>query len=151
MQKSKLSALISLAIVFLSGVLVGGVANRLYMVRTVASSTQPNAPPRRPDPEDVRKHLIAEMKDRVKLDDQQLAELNKIYDQTRDDFDKLHKKANAETRAVWDTQTAKIKAILRPDQVVLFDQLRAEREAERKRHNRNQGGGGPPPRPGDGR
>jgi hypothetical protein len=147
MPKSKLSAFLSLALVFLSGVLVGSVVHRLYEVKTVSSSpTSPNLPPRRMDPEEARKHIVAETKERCKLDDQQVAELNKIYDQTREQFDALHKKANAETRALWDNQTERIKAILRPNQVPLFDQLRAEREAERHRRKQQQG---PPGTPGD--
>lgn len=136
MAKSKLSALVSLVFVFLSGVLVGVVAHRLYTVRTVAGSAAVNPPSR--NPEEIRKRQIAEMRNRVKLDETQVVELNKIYDETRTDFDALHKKANAETRVLWDKQVEKIKAILRPDQIPLYDQLRAERDAERRRRHQNQ-------------
>ena len=149
MPKSKLSAVISLVLVFLSGALVGIVGHRLYMVKTVSSSGAPVAQQRRPpDPEEVRKRLIAEMRDRVKLDGEQVQKLNVIYDETRQQFDELHKKANAETRSLWEHQTERIKAILRPDQLPLYEQLRSEREAERKRrHDREagRGPGGPPP------
>jgi len=144
MPKSKYSAVVSLVLVFLSGALVGIVGYRLYMVKTVSSSVAPVTQPRRPpDPEEVRKHLVAEMRDRVKLDEAQVQKLNVIYDETRQQFDELHKKANSETRSLWEHQTERIKAILNPDQVVLFDQLRAEREAERKRRHDREGGRGP--------
>jgi hypothetical protein len=130
MPKSRLSAIVSLLLVFLSGVLVGVVAHRLYTVNTVTAVR-----PSRPDPEEIRKHLVAEMRDKVKLDDQQVAELNRIYDDTRQEFDKLHQKANGETRALWESQTEKIKAILRPDQIPLYEQLRLQREQERKRRH----------------
>src|SRR5271165_5867091 len=98
MLKSRLSAFFSLLVVFLSGALVGAFAYRLVAVNTVQTST--NGPrPQRQDPEEVRKHLDAEMRDRVKLDDRQVAKYNKILDETRDDFDQIHKKANEETRA----------------------------------------------------
>jgi hypothetical protein len=154
MQKSKLAAVLSLVLVFLSGGLVGVVGYRLYMVKSVSSSGLPAAQTRRPpDPEEVRKHLIAEMRDRVKLDDAQTQKLNVIYDETRQAFDALHKKANSETRALWENQTERIKAMLRPDQIPLYEQLRTERETERKRHHDREGGrgpggrgpGGPPP------
>jgi hypothetical protein len=138
MVKSRSSAILSVALVFLSGALVGAVANRLYMVTTV-SSTSASLPPRPPDrnPEDVRKHLIAEMRTEVKLDDQQVKQLEQIYDGTRERFNELHKRLDAEGRAVRDKQTEAIKALLRPDQEPLYDQLRAKHEAERKARHKN--------------
>ena len=143
MPKSKLSALASLLLVFLSGAVLGAFAHRLYMVRSV-SSNGPVALPgnRRPDPEEIRKHLVAEMRDVVKLDDQQVSQLNKIYDETREKSDEVRQKANAEMRVVWDSQVEQIKAILRPEQVTLYDQLRAKHDAERRQHRQ-----GPPPPP----
>jgi hypothetical protein len=103
-------------------------------VRTVMSGSSPERPgPPRRDPEEVRKTIIAEMRKEVKLDDQQVAQVNQIFDQTREQADQLHHKANAEMRAVWDNQTARIKALLRSDQVPLYEALRARHEAERDR------------------
>jgi hypothetical protein len=125
MLKSRLSAFFSLLLVFLSGSLVGAFAYRLIAVNTVMTSGINGGRPPRPDPEEVRKHLDAEMRDRVKLDDQQVAQYNKILDETRDDFDQIHKKANEETRAIRERQAEKVNAILRDDQKPLFAQLRA--------------------------
>jgi hypothetical protein len=141
MVKSRSSAILSVALVFLSGALVGAVANRLYMVNTV-SSNGTIIPPRQPDrnPEDVRKHLVAEMQSEVKLDDAQVKELEKIYDHTREQFDEMHKRWDGESRVARDKQTEEIKAILRPDQEPLFEQLRAKHDAERKaRHKGDKG------------
>lgn len=129
MPKSRLSALLSLLLVFGSGVLVGVVGHRLYTVS--AASGAPRPP--RPDPEEIRRRLVAEMREKVKLDDQQVVQLNSIYDETRQEFDKLHKAWNGESRALWDKQNAKIRAMLRPDQISAYEQLRAQREEERKR------------------
>jgi hypothetical protein len=140
MVKSRFSAIVSVALVFLSGALVGAVANRLYMVNTVSSNGVTTPP--RPDrsPEDVRKHLVAEMQSEVKLDDQQVKELEKIYDHTREQFDEMHKRWDGESRLARDKQTEEIKAILRPDQEPLFEQLRAKHDAERKaRHKGDKG------------
>lgn len=142
MLKSRWSALFYLSLVFFSGAVLGAFAYRLYSVRSVMSGTPERpTPPRRPDPEEIRKNLVSEMRKEVKLDDAQVAELNKIYDQTREEGDILRHKANAEMRGVWETQTAKIKAILRPDQIPLYEQLRSRHEAERKRRAPE---GGPP-------
>jgi hypothetical protein len=134
MPKTRWSAFISLLLVFLSGALVGGFASRLLTVNSVISGA-PSAG-KRPDPEDVRKHLVTEMKTRVKLDDQQVTELQKIYDDTRESFGKLREESNSQARALRDRQTERVKALLRPDQQPLFDQLHAEHvEQERKRHH----------------
>jgi hypothetical protein len=138
MPKSKLTALASLLLVFLSGALVGAVVQRLYMVTSVSStaSVNPPAQARKQTPEEVRKHLIGEMRDRVKLDDGQVEELEAIYDRTRERFDELFQKRNAEARALWDSQNEQIRQMLRPDQVPLFQRLHAEHEAARKNRKR---------------
>jgi hypothetical protein len=128
MPKNKLSAMASLLLVFSSGILVGVVGHRLYMVNTVAT-----ARPSRPDPEEIRRKIVAEMRDRVKLDDQQTAKLNGIYDQTRQKFDDLHKKGSQESRGIWDQQKEEIKAILRPEQVPLYEQYQKERDEQHRR------------------
>ena len=135
MMKSRFSALLSLLLVFLSGVLVGGFAYRLYNVSVVAG---PNNG-KRPDPEEVRKHIVADMRERLKLDSQQVSQLQQILDQTREKFDQLHDRMNAEGRTIHESQLAQIKAILRADQLPPYDQWRAERERERDRRPHKQG------------
>ena len=54
MPKSRLSAFISLMLVFLSGALLGAFAHRLYTEGTVTAAKQVK-PPARPTPEEVRK------------------------------------------------------------------------------------------------
>jgi hypothetical protein len=134
MLKSKSSALISLLLVFLSGVLVGGFAYRLYNVSVVVG---PNNG-KRPDPEEIRKHIVADMRDHLKLDAHQVDQLQQIFDQTRDQFHQIHDKMNAEGQAIRTSQTEKIKGILRADQLPLYEQWRAERERERKQHKQNE-------------
>jgi Spy/CpxP family protein refolding chaperone len=129
MLKSKFSALLSLLLVFMSGVLVGGFAYRLYNVSVVAA---PNSG-RRPDPEEARRHIVADMRDHLKLDGQQVNQLQQIFDLTRDQFRQIHDRMNAEGRAVHTSQVGKIKTILRADQMPLYDQWQAERERDRER------------------
>lgn len=117
-------------LVFLSGALIGAVGHRLYMVNTV--STAPRTP--RPSPEEMRKRQVEDVRQKLSLDDQQVAQYNAILDTTRQQFDQLHDKLNAEGRSIHDQQVEKVNAILRPDQKPLYEKWRAEREAERKRH-----------------
>ena len=134
MLKSKFSALLSLLLVFLSGVLVGGFAYRLYNVSVVAG---PNNG-RKPDPEEVRKHVVADMRDRLKLDAHQVDQLQQIFDQTRDQFHQMHDRMNAEGQALHTGQVDKVKAILRADQLPLYEQWRADRDRERKQHKQGE-------------
>jgi len=131
MSKSRLTAFLTLLLVFASGAVLGAVAHRLYMVNSVMSGVA-----KRPTPEEFRKRQVDEMRDRVKLDDSQMAAFNQILDQTKNSFDQTHKQYNAANRAIWDEQRNKVRAILRPDQVVLYDKVMAEHDAARKQHER---------------
>ena len=134
MLKSKFSALLSLLLVFLSGVLVGGFSYRLYNVSVAAA---PNNG-RKADPEEARKHIVADMRDHLKLDAHQVDQLQQIFDQTRDQFHQIHDKMSAEGQAIHNGQIEKVKAILRADQLALYDEWRAERDRERKQHKQGE-------------
>jgi len=133
MPKSKLSVFLSLLLVFFSGAVLGAFAYRLYMVKSVLSTGVAAAPNRRPDPEEFLRQRLAEKRDQVKVDDQQLQQIQQIYEQTREQFGQIHKKMSEQSRAIDANQVAKIKSVLRPDQIPLYDQLRARHEADRKR------------------
>jgi len=144
MANSKLSAFFSLLLVFCSGAVVGGFGYRVYNTR-VAPSPRPQE--KRPSPEEFRKQLIEEMTQAVRLDDQQVARLKQIYEETRTRFEDVHNKLDAEGQAIHQEQIEKIKQMLRPDQIPLYDSLRTRKEAERAaRENGKQGRrkGGPP-------
>lgn len=139
MPRAKLTAAAYLLLVFLSGAMVGAFGHRLYMVRTVLS-TDVSPSPRRLGPAEWRKHIVDEMRTKVKLDDQQIASLQQIFDQTDAEFRDLHaqrkpedQKRNAENQTVQNQMVDRINAILRDDQKPLYQQYRAEREAERER------------------
>jgi hypothetical protein len=135
MPKSKFSAVLSLVLVFLSGILVGGVSYRLYAVNTVSTATGGRPQGGRPDPEEVRKRLVHEMQDRVKIDAEQTVKLNEIYDHTKQEFQALKKKGDAEGHLIWEGQRAAVRAILRPEQLPLYDQyLKEQDEIRKKRH-----------------
>ena len=133
MPKYKLSAVLSLLLVFLSGSVLGAVAYRLYAVSSVqgvATKKQPKM-----TPEEFRKHYVEEFRAKVKMDDQQIAELQQILDETRSNFHKMRDRMNAEGEQIQATQVEKINAILREDQKPLYAALRAEREKQRKLHD----------------
>lgn len=135
MATLKSSALISVIGVFLTGGVFGVMVDRSMLVKSGPQPTQAMTPPppgARPDPEAVRKQRIDETVKEVNLDAKQAEELTKIYDETRDRFDVLRTNANAAFTALWEDQKTRTRAILRPDQIPLFDKLQERREAERK-------------------
>jgi hypothetical protein len=141
MANTKLSAFFSLLLVFLSGVVVGGFAYRVYSTTAVQAPANSKGPEEKRDPEAIRKHNIDEMTREVRLDQQQVIQADKIYDHTREQFDDVSQKHNADVRAIFDDQVAQIRAMLRPDQLPLYEALHARHEAERKAHKKGPGGG----------
>jgi biopolymer transport protein ExbB/TolQ len=138
MLKTKSSAVLSLVLVFLSGILVGSVSYRLYAVNTVSTATG-GRPATRPDPEEIRKRRIKEMQDRIKLDGDQLAKLNTIYDHTFQEFQSLKKKGDEEGHQIWEKQRESVRAMLRPDQLPLYEQFQKEQDEQRKKRRQAEG------------
>src|ERR1043165_3130442 len=100
MNRSKLSALLSLVLVFLSGGVLGAVAYRLYSASPVIPGAPSNTPPPRKSPEDFRRDYVANLTKDVKLDADQVQRLNAILDQTGDEFKKLNEKNKPERDAL---------------------------------------------------
>lgn len=131
MPKTKFSAVLSLVLVFLSGILVGAVSYRLYAVNTVNTATSGRPPFR--NPEEVRKQRMREMRERVQLDDAQFQRLGEIYDHTRQEFQALKKKGDEEGHQIWDKQREAVRAMLRPDQLPLYEQYQKEMDELRRK------------------
>jgi len=132
MANTKITAFLSLLLVFCSGIVVGAVGYRVYNARVAVAVK----PPEKRSPEEFRKMLVDEMTREVHLDDKQVTLLKQIYSETAASFDEARSRENAKLRAegqiIHDQQVEKVKNILRPDQIPLYDALRARHEAERK-------------------
>jgi hypothetical protein len=126
MLRSKFSAALYLVLVFLSGALVGGFTYRLYSVNTVSATA------RRPDPVEWRKRYMDEMRTQVHTDADQEAQINQILDETGAAFAKIREEEKQKYQDEQNAQIAKIFQLLRSDQRPLYAKLRAEREARRK-------------------
>lgn len=129
MSKSRLSVFLSLLFVFLSGTLVGSLGYRWYTVNNAAERPGPRGPS---DLADARKQYLAEMTSALKLDPQQVTEVDGILSVTQDRFKDIHHELNARGKAIWQDQIAQINNILREDQRPLYQQLRDKRERERE-------------------
>jgi hypothetical protein len=146
MPKSRLSAVLSLLLVFLSGGVLGAFTYRLYSISPVHSGKDAGVPPKKLSPDEFRKRYVSDLAGAVKLDSEQIAGLNRVLDRTRDEFDKLNEKIKPEHDAVnekWrpnreaihNHQIESINGLLRPDQRPLYEAFRTERDRLRRLHD----------------
>jgi hypothetical protein len=123
MPRTRYSAAMYLILVFASGILVGVVSHRLYITTTV-NATAPQAPRSMAE---FRRKYLAEMRARVGVNDEQIASVNKILDDTKARFDDLHKKETARHDTISREQVDSISALLTPPQKLAYDKWRDER------------------------
>jgi hypothetical protein len=134
MPRNRYSTFLYLVLVFASGILVGVVSYRLYVTSSVVATAQA-VPPR--TMEEVRKKYLVDMKAKVGVSDQQLADVNRILDETKQRFDDLHRKEKPFRDAIQQQQIDEISALLSPAQKTAYDAWREERarlhaEAQKK-------------------
>jgi Spy/CpxP family protein refolding chaperone len=120
---------IPLILVFLSGALVGGFAHRLYTMNTVKADT-------RSGQEESRRRYLDEMHTRLKLSDQQMAQLSDILDATREKFKAIREQGKPAIKLVKDEHAARVNAMLAEDQRAEYAKLREEREQKRAERER---------------
>jgi hypothetical protein len=95
------------------------------------------------NPEEMRKKYAADLTRELKMDSQQVAQLNTILDQTnlewvqlretmKPEHDAFDAKQKVARDAIHDRQVNQINAMLREDQRPLYTSFRAERDRLRK-------------------
>jgi hypothetical protein len=115
-----------LLLVFLSGVLVGSVSQRLYLAKTVDASIQQRTP------EEWRRKYVNDLKVQVNLNEEQVARLEQILDETKQRMRAIREQERPMIHSIQSEQVAKIRSILRPEQVAAYEQFRLEREKKRE-------------------
>ncbi len=121
------------ALVFAAGIGVGILVQRYVIVSPVRADAHPHR-----ESERFRKAMVDELTKRLSLDAGQVAQLQTILDGSRKAFQDFRERHKDEMTAIYDRQHEQIAAMLRPDQRVAYDKLRAEREAEMKKHEREE-------------
>jgi len=116
-----------LALVFLSGILVGGFGVRLYTLSPVSASVNPK------NPEEFKRRYIEEMRSRLHLSDQQVTQLGPILDETRQRYREFHERYKPELKAIQNQQVAKIRSILTEAQQPEYGKMLEEREKQRQK------------------
>ena len=140
MSKFRWSAFLSLLLVFLSGTALGTLGYRWYTVNAAPADRGREPGSRGPrDPAEIRKHIVAEMTEAVKLTPEQVARFSDIMDNTRARFEEVHHEMNAKGKAIWHDQVEQVNAILSPDQRTLYQQLRDKHERDREAREKRRG------------
>ena len=129
MKLSRAAITLYLGLVFASGALLGVFGHRLYTVSAVSAKATKN-------PEEFRKRTIAEMQSRLKLTGPQVDKLNAIMDETRARVEEARQKMRPAYQSIHEEQSAKIRAMLTPDQQTEYDRMRQERENRQKQNGR---------------
>jgi hypothetical protein len=127
MRPLRLSVLLYLTLVFLSGVAVGVLGYRLYTVQSVTARNRP------PSPEDMRRQYVEDLRTRLKLRPEQLTQLTQILETTGKRFHEMRKKWAPEVHAIQEDQTTQIRAILDESQRAEYEKMRQERDKRRGR------------------
>jgi hypothetical protein len=128
MRRSNLTTLLYLVLVFASGIVVGGFANRLYMMRSVSAASSPKATQNHAA---FREKYVQEMRTKLNLTDAQVSELQQIIEATDHRLRDMHKDIDNE-------HARKVAAMLNDTQKAEYTKIREERE--RKRQEREQKG-----------
>ena len=120
MRRSNFATLVYLLVVFVSGVVLGGFANRL-----VTAGPKPPAPPQPPSRAELRKQYIQDMRSRLHLNEAQVTELQQIADATGQRMHDMHK-------SIEDEHVQKVIGILDDGQKAEYAKWREEREKHRQ-------------------
>jgi len=133
------------ALVFLSGALVGGFGHRLYSAKEVSAK----APAHR-SPEAWRQKYIGDMTTRLKLEKGQVDKLVQILDDSGSRFKAVRDRMDPEMKQIQLDQRDKIRGMLTADQKTEYEKILAERAKREQEREKSKGQSAPPPPPGGG-
>jgi hypothetical protein len=125
MNLSKAAIGLYVALVFLSGIVVGALGYRLYTVSPVSASG-----PR--SPEEYREKYLAEMRSRVKVSPEQEKQLIAILEETRARYKETRDSIEPQMQQIRQEQVDRVNAILTPEQRAEYARMRAERDRQRQ-------------------
>jgi Spy/CpxP family protein refolding chaperone len=130
MKRNQWSAVLLAILLFCCGVAVGALAHRYY------SATVVNA-----KGEDLRQHYLSEMSSKLGLTSAQVSQLEAIMDETKAKTRAVRDQYRPEMLKVRNEQINRVKSILTPQQIPIYEQLVAEREhraREQEEHDRKE-------------
>jgi Spy/CpxP family protein refolding chaperone len=128
MITSKTKARFVILAAFALGVIVGGVASNLI------TSPKTAAPP------GSVQGALQELERELKLTEEQKEQVEQILSSTRQKYRELQAQVHPRFLAIRDESRSQIKALLTPEQQVLYEQLLSRRDKERERKPKDHDG-----------
>ncbi len=129
MKRNQWAAVLLAILLFACGAAVGALAHRYYTATTVRARST----------EGSRQHYISEMQSRLKLTSAQVSQLETIADDTKAKYKAVRDSYRPEMLKIKEDHINRVKAILTPEQVPLYDQLVAERERRAREQEQREG------------
>lgn len=126
-MKRSLAVPLYVLMVFLSGILAGAVGYRLYSAKAVSATVAP-----KPKPEEWRKHVVEDMRARLKLSDEQVSKLQAAFDATKEHFAAYDQRSKAERKSIIEEQHQTIRSFLSDEQRAEYDKFLQERQQKRR-------------------
>jgi len=134
MPRTKLSAIFYLVLVFASGILVGVVSTRLYAVKaSVPVVTAPRTMT------ELTNRYVAEIRQKVGVDDAQVAAITKILGDTKKKFDDIRREERPVRDRIQQEQVDAIRAVLTDAQKPAYEAWRAQRQKEQQTQKQSRG------------
>ena len=137
MNFSRKSIALYVGLVFASGAVLGVFGDRLYTVSTVTKAKNAKL-----SPEEFRRGYLGFMQKRLTLTDPQVTKLGLILDETRARMNEVHDRTIPEQQEIQKSQSAKIRALLSPEQQAEYDVVIKERRERMKKAGPHSGPGG---------
>lgn len=118
MKRNQWTAALLAVLLFGCGIVAGALGQRYYTAAAVSSKTA----------EDYRHHYVSEMQSRLKLTPAQTSQLETILDDTKAKYKAIRDTYHPAMLKIKNEQIARVKSILTPQQIPVYEQWIAERE-----------------------
>jgi Spy/CpxP family protein refolding chaperone len=128
--KGRREAAVLVFIVFLLGVLLGGMGDHLWGSRVLGN------PGGRFGPPPTREQVLANFTRQLELTPDQEKQLGDILDDSRSKFRSLDKSLDPQRMQIRDQSRAQMRALLTPEQQPKFDAFFAQQDLQRKNNGR---------------
>ena len=125
MKRTQYSLILSLLLVFSSGMVVGAFGLHLYTAKSVTATS-------RKSPEDYRRGYVEELRVRLNLNAEQLLKLNGVLDQTRAQYKDVRDRMKPDMNRIKNEQIEKINSLLSPDQQQKYETFLKDQSNARK-------------------
>jgi hypothetical protein len=122
MRRNQSTAAFVAVLLFSCGAVVGAFAHRYYTSSTVSANTA----------EHFRYRYVSEMRSKLSLTPNQVTQLERILDETKSKFKAVKDSYRPAMLKIKQEQISRVKSILTPQQVPIYERLVAEREQRMK-------------------